>query len=213
LVAGAWSGQPIPRPPGRVALASAWVGLLGWLAAGSAMYPVLATWARWQDRFASDAGFTLNGQAFMRTAVHTESGTAFPLRPDLEAIGWLRANVAGTPVIAEAHMPEYHWGSRVSIHTGLPTIVGWRHHQTQQRAMLPADVVTRRVRDVGALYTTPDAAAALAIVDRYRVEYVYVGPLERILYPADGIAKFAADTRHWRPVYERGDVRIYQVAR
>ncbi len=147
----------------------------------------------------------------MRTADIVESATRFPLAADLEAIDWLRTSIGGTPVIAEAQLPEYHWGARISVHTGLPTILGWQYHQMQQRALLPADVVTRRARDVSDLYRTTDPAAAQAILTRYHVEYVYVGPLERIVYPADGLAKFTRHRSMWRPVYERGGVVIYQV--
>ena len=30
----------------------------------------------------------------------------------------------GSPTVLEAQIPEYRWGSRVSIYTGLPTILG-----------------------------------------------------------------------------------------
>lgn len=201
------------RPPGARAEfgRTVWVVISGWLLVASAVYPVLATWARWRDRLPSDAGFTVDGEAFMRTADIVESATRFPLAADLEAIDWLRTSIGGTPVIAEAQLPEYHWGARISVHTGLPTILGWQYHQMQQRALLPADVVTRRARDVSDLYRTTDPAAAQAILTRYHVEYVYVGPLERIVYPADGLAKFTRHRSMWRPVYERGGVVIYQV--
>ncbi|MGE0462582.1 MAG: DUF2298 domain-containing protein, partial [Vicinamibacterales bacterium] len=212
VTVGDWWSRPRPRPAGTDAAGSVWIGMVGFLVMAGASYPVLATWARWQDRFASEAGFTLDGEAFMRTAVHVESDTAFPLAPDLDAIEWLRSTIAGTPVIAEAQLPEYRWGSRISVHTGLPTILGWRYHETQQRALLPATVVARRMRDVDELYRTTDVASAMAILARYHVEYVYVGPLERIVYPEEGLAKFGVNRSAWLPVYDRGDVVIYRVA-
>ncbi|MCC7242873.1 MAG: glycosyltransferase family 39 protein [Acidobacteria bacterium] len=211
LIVGDWWYRPRSRSAWTDAAGSVWIGIVGWLVVSSAVYPVVATWARWRDRFASEAGFTLDGEAFMRTAVHVESETMFPLAPDLDAIDWLRSTIDGTPVIAEAHMPEYHWGSRISVHTGLPTILGWRYHETQQRALLPADVVARRARDVDELYRTTDTASAMAILSRYHVEYVYVGPLERILYPEEGLAKFGGNLSVWVPVYNRDDVVIYRV--
>ena len=41
---------------------------------------------------------------------------------------------------------------------------------------------------------------------------MYVGPLERVLYPAEGLAKFD-DGRFFRTVYDAEGVRIYQVRR
>ncbi|MEZ5289727.1 MAG: DUF2298 domain-containing protein [Vicinamibacterales bacterium] len=211
VVVDGWRSRPARGPAWRDAAAAGWIGLVGGLVAASASYPVLATRARWRDRVPSEAGFTVDGEAFMRTAVHRESGTTFPLAADLKAIEWLRASLSGTPVIAEAQMPEYHWGSRVSIHTGLPTILGWRYHETQQRALLPPDVIARREHDVDTLFRSEDPAAARAIQARYHVEYVYVGPLERLRYPASGLAKFASDAASWQVVYDRDGVVIYRV--
>ncbi len=149
----------------------------------------------------------------MYSAHHEEEGVRFSLAPDRRAIDWLRANVAGTPVVAEAHLPEYRWGSRVSVQTGLPTIIGWRNHQAQQRALLPAATLQRRQRDVATLYTTTDTAAALAVAARYDVEYIYVGPLERIVYPSRGLSKFDLPSPHWRTVYDESGVRILQLER
>ncbi|MEZ5289091.1 MAG: DUF2298 domain-containing protein, partial [Vicinamibacterales bacterium] len=199
------------RPAWMDAAGAVWVGLACALVAAAASYPVLATRARWHDRFPSDAGFTLDGEAFMRTATHTEAGTTFALAPDLDAIRWLRSTVSGTPVIAEALLPEYRWGARISSHTGLPTILGWRVHETQQRALLPQEVISRRADDVAALYGTTDIETARAVLARYHVELVYVGPLERLLYPADGLAKFQRHPSVWQPVYDRNGVVIYRV--
>ena len=211
VLAGAWRYGRRPQAALADFGRTVWAVFACWLVAASATYPVLATWARWRDRLASGAGFTLDGEAFMRTAVHVESAVPFPLAPDRDAIEWLRTSVAGTPVIAEAHLPEYHWGSRISVHTGLPTILGWQYHEMQQRALLPAAVVARRARDVDDVYRTADVAAARTILARYHVEYVYVGPLERIVYPAAGLAKFANHPAIWRPVYDRLGVVIYRV--
>jgi uncharacterized membrane protein len=190
----------------------AWVVAFAFLFLGCAVYAPLATRARWRDRFDGRVGFTLDGQAYMASAEHREHEHPLKLAPDLEAIRWLQAEIPGTPVIVEGHMPEYRWGGRISVNTGLPTVIGWSWHERQQRAALPQDVVARRVSDVDAIYTSLDADRVAAILDRYQVEYVYVGSLERVLYPASGLAKFDTD-RHWQRVYANDDVRIYRVAR
>ena len=49
---------------------------------------------------------------------------------------------------------------------------------------------------------------AAAILDRYRVDFVFVGPLERQRYPAAGLAKLETWPRLER-VFEQGEVVIY----
>ena len=66
--------------------------------------------------------------------------------------------------------------------------------------------------DISTLYASPDRAAAQRIIDRYNVDYVYVGPLERATYPAEGLAKFHASA-DWPPVYDRNGVTILRVRR
>jgi uncharacterized membrane protein/4-amino-4-deoxy-L-arabinose transferase-like glycosyltransferase len=188
----------------------AWAAAFGLLLASAAAYPVVATRARIADRFAPDTTPSLDGEAYMTTATHTELDRPFELTWDLDAIRWLRAHVRGSPVVAEAHMPEYRWGSRVSVYTGLPTIVGWSWHERQQRAVAP-DLVVRRIADVHTIFSDPDPARAAALLDRYHVRYVYVGPLERIRYPSAGLAKFERDPERWRVVYENAQVKVYEV--
>ena len=129
----------------------------------------------------------------------------YPLKWDAEAIQWLQDNVQGAPVVAEAgsglfNVPRYQWGSRISINTGLPTIIGWDWHQKQQRSILPGAVVDRRLQDVASLYRTVDQRAAQDILDRYNVKYIVVGPLERAIYALEGAhADVVADPAYTPP--------------
>jgi uncharacterized membrane protein len=137
------------------------------------------------------------------------------LRPDYEAIVWLQENVEGSPVILEGlGEREYLWGNRVSIYTGLPTVVGWRWHQVQQRmATVGAGRVNDRRVDVQTAYLTLVPEETLGILERYDVRYVYVGPYERLYYDAQGLAKFDAMVAegHLELVYDRDGVKIYRV--
>jgi uncharacterized membrane protein len=191
---------------------------------GSLAYPVEAT--RWRvridDRFpdatrqdgklVAAGGVTNNGLAFMRTAVYPDEGGSVELKYDYDAITWLRDNLAGSPTIIEAVTPLYRWGSRISIYTGLPTVVGWDFHQQQQRGRF-AFLVQERLQDVNTFYSTPDPAAAEAILQKYGVSYVIVGQLEQLYYPSEGIAKFDSMAgRSLEPVYRNDRTIIYHVA-
>jgi uncharacterized membrane protein len=61
----------------------------------------------------------------MRISVYVDDGRSITLDWDRQAFDWLRQNVHGIPTILEANTPLYRWGSRVSIYTGLPTVIGW----------------------------------------------------------------------------------------
>lgn len=152
----------------------------------SLAYAVVATPIRLDTRMAGATGVTLNTYDWMRYGeiplFRVENGQTIPQEPlryadDLEAINWLNENVDGTPVIAEAVFGTYRCnGSRFSISTGLPAVIGWVNHQTQQR---DAPDLWAREADMRELYTTTDVARQVSIIDQYDVEYVIVGQTER----------------------------------
>jgi len=80
--------------------------------------------------------------------------------------------------------------ARVAMYTGLPSVVGWDWHQRQQRATTPGSIVTNRIDDVNRFYSTFDTIEARNILDKYDVEYVFLGTLENAYYWPEGLAKF-----------------------
>ena len=190
---------------------AAWGWALALLVFAAAVYPVLGTQARLKTRF-EVLPLTLDGAAYMRTTVYNDANGPIDLSADYDAIRWLQDNVDGSPVILEGLTPNYRWGGRVSVYTGLPTIVGWRWHQEQQRWGYRW-AVAQRASDVDRIYSTLDAAEALDLMRKYDVEYVYLGRLERLYYPADGLAKFAeAMAPALEEVYRADQVRIYRLS-
>jgi uncharacterized membrane protein len=144
----------------------------------------------------AEAPTTLDGMAFMQTTEYQDtsylgSGQSVPLHYDYEALLWMRQNISGSPVIAEAHAanPYRAIGSRVAMFTGLPSIIGWDWHQRQQRAVVPGTLVSARITDVNTLYSTTNTAEALAILNKYDVRYIYVGQLEWVYYNPQGLLK------------------------
>jgi YYY domain-containing protein len=175
------------------------------------LYPVFATPARLRDRFVEEPASSLDGAAFMTTATHHDQGP-IELRWDADAIEWLCQNVVGTPVLLEASIPPYRWGSRVSMFTGLPTVIGWDWHQKQQRSVRRSDPVARRVRDVERIYSSASANDVVPLLRRYGVELIYVGQVERNYYPEEGLRKFAFSPDLFQPIYVNEQVEIYRVA-
>jgi YYY domain-containing protein len=191
---------------------SAWQVAFTGLVASAALYPLLGTTAKIKDRMAPDAPHTLDGMAFMQEAIYNDLGVDMHLDQDYEAIRWMQENVTGSPVIVEANMVEYRWGTRYTIYTGLPNVVGWNWHQRQQRARAPENTVERRVSEVGEFYLTNDPDWVRNFLHQYTVRYVVVGQLEKAYYPGPGLEKFEQlNGVLWRDVYRAGDTVIYEV--
>jgi len=135
------------------------------------------------------------------------------LSQDYRAIRWMQENVPGSPVIVEANLRDlYRWGSRFTIYTGLPGVVGWEWHQQQQRALLPSSWVSDRITEIEQFYTTTDVQQAVNFLKKYNVKYIILGQQERGLYPGSGLDKFeTANGALWKDVYRDGATVIYQV--
>ena len=189
-----------------------WLIALALLLLGAAIYPVMGTRDRLRDRFDGYVTpLTLDGTAFMQGSSYREEGDArVDLSADYEGIEWLQRNVQGSPVVLEAVTPSYRWGGRVSMYTGLPSVIGWQWHQEQQRAGYAYEVGARRSA-VETIYSTQDASTALSLMREYGVEYIYLGHLERIYFPA-GIDKFEHGLNGaLEKVFDNGETAIYRV--
>jgi uncharacterized membrane protein len=82
---------------------------------------------------------------YMGQAVYHDRDRELAGKYDHDAIAWLRESINGSPVILEGNAPLYHWGSRVSVYTGLPTVIGWDWHQKQQRSIIDGAIIDRRI--------------------------------------------------------------------
>ena len=166
-------------------------------------YVLVATPIRLDQRFGDGGEVTLNANSWMEYGEVPmfnidEEGLLTPTAPlefedDLEAINWFNENVSGTPVIAEAAFGEYRcFGSRYSINTGLPAVVGWVRHERQQRSAADLPV---RLSEMRAFYTNGEVTGAdkRAFLNQYDVEYVVVGQMER-QYPTIGDSGNCIDT-------------------
>ena len=201
-------------------LKTVWLGAVVLLIGSSLVYTALGTRNRIDFRF-NPTPATLDGTAYMETAVHTALGydqsAPFQLKWDRDAIRWLQDNVSGSPVILEAHndtpvWQQYSWSTRIADYTGLPTVLGWPGHQRQQRGDYQYAIFERmdRVREI---YDTTDVGRAQELLQQYRVKYVMVGELERRYYALEGLQKFEdLATEGWmQRVYENQGMSIYEI--
>ncbi len=143
----------------------------------------------------------------------TLDGTAYVAssRPDeYAAIVWLRAHAEEDAIMLEApggSYTEYNW---VSAHTGIPTVLGWGGHELQWRGSY--DEPSAREPVIATIYQSRDLDQVVSLLERYGVDYLYVGPRERQKYGlrAQDLQRF---DRIMRRVFESGQVVIYGRAR
>jgi uncharacterized membrane protein len=158
------------------------------------------------------APHTLDGMKYMEYSTY-DWQVVMDLSQDYRAIRWMQENIKGSPVIVEANLRDlYRWGSRFSIYTGLPGVVGWEWHQQQQRALTPGSWVSDRIAEIDNFYNTTDITLAKDFLTKYGVKYIVLGQLERNQYPGPGLDKFAEQNGNlWQEVYRDGSTVIYEV--
>ena len=177
------------------------------------LYTVFAGTDKMTDRMSDRAPHTLDGMKYMETSSYWQDGFYMDLAEDYAAIRWMQENIQGSPVIVEASPTEYKFGSRYTVYTGLPGVVGWNYHQRQQRG--PAsNLVWERVNGIHDFYNKPDLLSAKEFLDKYNVKYIIVGQMEKGMYSEEGIAKFSSyNGTAWNCVYNQGNTQIYEVIR
>ncbi|MGD0205488.1 MAG: DUF2298 domain-containing protein [Dehalococcoidia bacterium] len=170
-----------------------WAALTATIIAAALVYTVAATFER-------TGGFT--NARHMDGLVHVQVQ-----HPDeYNAIRWLNDNVSGTPVILEAVGEGYTDYARISSRTGLPTVLGWAGHESLWRGS--DKPFAGRQDDVARAYTTTSPGEAKDILEKYHVEYVYVGYLEKEAYGEAGLAKFGT---FMEVAYRNDSVTIYRM--
>ena len=171
-----------------------WLVFFLLLLGASMIYPLAASYSKAQQFRVQP---TLDGIAYLRDR-----------RPgDHAAIRWLQENVVDAPYILEAPGGSYTEYARVSAATGLPTVLGWDFHEQQWRGTY--EEPGKRLPDIEQIYKSLDRNLVLGLLNKYNIEYVYVGDLERQKYnlqPAM-VDKFG---RIMTLVYDQGGVRIYR---
>ena len=161
---------------------------------------------------AMDAPHTLDGMGYMSHSKYNDKDYEMDLSQDYRAIVWMQDNVQGSPTIVEGNTPEYRWGSRFTIYTGLPGVIGWNWHQRQQRAVIPSDWVTDRIKAISDFYQSDDPKSVKLFLRTYNVSYIILGQLEKAYYSGTGLEKFAKwGGNYWEEVYHDADTFIYKV--
>jgi len=154
-------------------------------------YPILG-FANKTNNFKPTTGYTLDD--FDRIQRENPDEAA--------AILWLRSAPDG--IEAEAIGGSYSAFARISIYTGLPTVLGWPGHEGQWR---DGALQGSRQQDIETLYSSLDWTTTDRIIRQYNIRYIYVGNLERSTYHVNE-EKF---NRFLKQVFQQGIVTVYEV--
>ncbi|MCR5798786.1 MAG: hypothetical protein K6G69_01810 [Lachnospiraceae bacterium] len=135
----------------------------------------------------------LSGYIFMATRMWLNDGgnkgylsmdAAYSIRlenqTEMGAIDSLTDQVADTgelqPVVLQADGDSYSNSCYVSVLTGFPTVMGWRTHEWLWNNSY--NFYELRAGDIKDIYTGTDSMRAKSLLDKYNVDYIYIGPRE-----------------------------------
>lgn len=193
---------PIRLLAGAVAFVTIALGLI---------YPLYGIYGR---TMLGGTRFTLNGEE----AVTLDGWRSVVLPDDYATLTCLRDLVGNQEItVAEATGGSYDFFNRGGIAagrtgalTGIPTVIGWSGHESQWRGSSYGATVGSRPDEIRRLYTDLRIDEVMPILEKYEVDYVLYGPVERSTekYGPSGEQKFM---EYFDIVCESGESRIYRV--
>lgn len=127
------------------------------------------------------------GNIFDKKGYEGIDATAFMKKDfptDDKATKWLNDNVTGTPIVLEANGDSYTEYQRVSVITGLPTVLGWYTHERLWKSgpgitdSMVTEILDERAEDILQIYTSEEEDLVRNLIQEYDISYIYVGWLE-----------------------------------
>lgn len=124
---------------------------------------------------------------------------------DYELIRFMKQSVKQPGAIVEAVGESYTTFGRVSVFTGMPTILGWRVHEWLWRGSF--DGPAKRTEEVRTIYERPQSAEATNILRNYGVGYIVLGDKEREAYTVNekGVEKLG------EVIFRQGNSRLVKI--
>lgn len=138
----------------------------------------------------------LDGTAWMKSAYPGDFGL----------IAFINKNIKDQPVIAEAVGESYTDYGRISANSGLPTVLGWRVHEWLWRGSF--DEPGLRTADMERLYEAGNSFEACRIVNKYGIDYIVIGDLERQKYPGLSESTIGQISN---PIFSQDNTSLYQI--
>lgn len=130
------------------------------------------------------------------------------LYPDnLKAVEWINKNIQGQPIILEAAGDSYTMYNQISMATGLPTVEGWVVHEWLWRGGY--DKPGARSADVQTIYESKDISEVRSLLQKYNVDYIFIGNNEYEKYPSLNEKTFTSLGA--QIVFESDKTKIYKL--
>ena len=140
-------------------------------------------------------------------------------------IDWFNSEVKGDHVICEAYGDSYTDSCIVSAYTGLPTVFGWQTHEwlwrfhgivDKEQDLLVSDpdhdvfkiYIDPRHADVNTVYLSESVEEVQSIIDKYQIEYIVVGEMERFKFGYDNSYVIS---QLGTPVFSYDTLTVYKV--
>ncbi len=120
---------------------------------------------------------------------------------------WFNKEIKGSHVICEAYGDSYTDKCLISAYTGNPTVFGWLTHEwlwrfhgivDEKKDILVSDpandvwalYITPRHEDVDTIYWSDSIEEVQALIDKYHIEYIVMGDIERYQFGYDNTETF-----------------------
>ena len=120
---------------------------------------------------------------------------------DKAGIDWINENVPKDSVVLEMCGLSYSFFNRISVFTGNETVLGWQTHEwlwrSSGKGAYPAEN-TERHNAVIDIYTSTDVEHVRELIEKYNIDYIYVGEAEHV----DGFASM--DSANTDAMYYHG---------
>lgn len=149
---------------------------------------------------------------------------AFPVkRPSLKGLSFLKYSlpsdagiieyfdsIPGLPLVLEYPGNSFDYqASRISSYTGLPILLGWDHHVVL-RGKTWKEIMARK-QWIKSMYESTDTVMVHNQLISRGVEFVVLGPTEKIHYKGAGLDKFDTYPQHFKLVKSHFSSSLYQV--
>ena len=129
---------------------------------------------------------------------------------DYKIISWINENVEGIPTLVERYSKSFDTkAARISMHTGLPTYLGWEGHVYLRGA--PWREIEKRKREIDYIFNGADPIATVNLLTKKNISFIVVGNLERSFYSKVGIEKFSKNSDIFKLLYKNGESALYGV--
>lgn len=109
---------------------------------------------------------------------------------EADALNWINENLSGREVILTSNANSYSTGGLIAALSGHPTVLGWNTHEWLWHNS--RDFISLRQNDIAQIYTSSDMTAVSSLLDKYDVEYIYIGPKEYSDYGQIDVDKLAS---------------------